>query len=375
MNIVFWADCYTEHQRQLSEELNKQATSFIFVVDNESEKVDSLIGKKAEYEPCYVLHIDSNYSKATAKQLISNADVIVAGRVPLFVFRECIKQNKLFLRYSERPLKLAEGTAEHFFRSIKWRITQPVSPDMYLLAAGAYAAYDYSKYGMYEGKAYKWGYFPEFAEYEIDHIIQKKKKRSIVWAGRLIDWKHPEICIELARSLKEYGFEFEITIAGDGPLRKQLEDACRKYNLLDCISLTGSIAPRQVRKLMEQTAIHICTSDRQEGWGAVVNEAMNSGCAVVANRMIGSVPFLITNSDNGYVYNSPDELAGIVAELLSNESECRRIGLNAYQTIENEWNAITAAERLIRLSECLLQGKESPFETGPCSKAELICEE
>ena len=37
----------------------------------------------------------------------------------------------------------------------------------------------------------------------------------------------------------------------------------------------------------------------QEGWGAVVNEAMNSGCAVVADHMIGAAPWLIRQGENG----------------------------------------------------------------------------
>ena len=32
---------------------------------------------------------------------------------------------------------------------------------------------------------------------------------------------------------------------------------------------------------------------------AVVSEAMNSGCCVVANRQIGAVPFLIEDGVNG----------------------------------------------------------------------------
>ncbi len=375
MNIVFWADCFTEHQRQLSLELNKNADSFIFVADNESGKVDELIGKKAKFEPEYVLHISSRSGNAVAKKLISKADVIIAGRVSSFIIRECIRQKKLVLRYSERPLKLTENKTEHIFRAAKWKFTQPVSPDMYLLAAGAYTTYDYNKFGLYKGKSYKWGYFPEFYECEIDHILQKKKKNTIAWAGRLIDWKHPELCIDLARYLKEKDFEFEFTIAGDGPLKGQLEESCYEYGLSDYISFTGNIPTWQVREIMEKASVYLCTSDRQEGWGAVVNEAMNSGCAVVADSMIGSVPFLISNSENGFIYQTFDELKEIVCSLLSDENECRRVGTNAYRTISEEWNAATAAKRLIQLSDNLLHGKETPFETGPCSVAKAICGE
>ena len=54
---------------------------------------------------------------------------------------------------------------------------------------------------------------------------------------------------------------------------------------------------------MERADIYLATSDRQEGWGAVINEAMNSGCAVVADHMMGAVPYLISHEENGMIYN------------------------------------------------------------------------
>ena len=40
----------------------------------------------------------------------------------------------------------------------------------------------------------------------------------------------------------------------------------------------------------------------QDGWGAVANEAMNSACALVAGHMIGAVPYLIRQGENGLIY-------------------------------------------------------------------------
>lgn len=372
MNIIFWADCYTEHQRQLCEELHKRSTSFQFVADRETGDAERLVGKKAEFEPDYVIHIDSVSNKRIAKKLINAADVVIAGRVPLYVIRECTKSGKLVLRYSERPIKRPEGNLEHLLRKAKWHFTQPLTSNVHLLAAGAYTSYDYKKYGLYEGSAYKWGYFPEFIEYEIDNIVSLKRKNSIAWAGRMIAWKHPETVINIARILKNEGYEFDITFIGDGPLRKSLENDCLKYGLNDQVTFTGAIPSIQVRRIMEQASIYICSSDRQEGWGAVVNEAMNSGCAVIADQMIGSAPFLIDSGYNGYTYRSFNELSDVIAKLLNDENECRRIGTNAYMTISEEWNAKEAAKRLIRLIENLLNGHETPFNTGPCSIAEVI---
>lgn len=69
---------------------------------------------------------------------------------------------------------------------------------------------------------------------------------------------------------------------------------------------------------MEESEIYLVTSDRKEGWGAVVNEAMNSGCAVVADHMIGAAPWMIRQRENGILYHDgcEQQLQEYVAELL-----------------------------------------------------------
>jgi len=53
--------------------------------------------------------------------------------------------------------------------------------------------------------------------------------------------------------------------------------------------------------------------------------------------------------------------------------EREKLGRAAYETLHKEWNAQTAAQRLLQLAEDLMQEKKSMrFSAGPCSKAKLI---
>jgi len=141
------------------------------------------------------------------------------------------------------------------------------------------------------------------------------------------------------------------------------------------VSMLGSMNAEQVREHMEKAAIFIATSDYHEGWGAVINEAMNSGCAVVASSAMGAVPFMIKNGYNGISFNNcdVDGLSKGVIKLLENKKLREEIAENAYTTIVNEWNADEAANRLIKLCGQLLDGEKhgSPYENGPCSKARI----
>ena len=120
---------------------------------------------------------------------------------------------------------------------------------------------------------------------------------------------------------------------------------------------------------MESTEIFLFTSDKGEGWGAVLNESMNSGCAVVANRAIGSVPYLLKDGENGMIYGGKfDELYEKVKILLENREERQKIGAAAYRTLTDVWNAEAATGRLLSLIENLKNGGDTPFADGPCSK-------
>ena len=107
-----------------------------------------------------------------------------------------------------------------------------------------------------------------------------------------------------------------------------------------------------------------------------MNESMNSGCAVVASHAIGSVPFLIKDGENGLIYENENQkhFEEQVIRLLDDAELRSRIGKNAYETIVNMWNAKTAAERFILLTQNLIEknNTDNLFADGPCSKAKII---
>ena len=107
----------------------------------------------------------------------------------------------------------------------------------------------------------------------------------------MISLKHPEFAVKLAGKLKEQGYSFELHFAGGGPMEEALKQEAAALGVAEKIVFHGFLKPQEVRSLMKRCQLHVFTSNYLEGWGAVVSEAMNSGCCVVANRQIGAVPF------------------------------------------------------------------------------------
>ncbi len=304
-----------------------------------------------------------------------------------------LKAGRPVIRYSERLYK--EGQWKAVSPRGLWKKyhdhTCYRKKDVYLLCAGAYVPSDFHIIRAYPGKMLKWGYFPETRIYDVDSLMAGKQPGRILWAARFLDWKHPELALQCAKWLKKRGDAFHMDIVGDGSLRPMVEALRKEYQLEDCVTLRGYCPPAKVRNLMEEADIFLATSDRKEGWGAVVNEAMNSGCAVVGSHRMGAVPFLIRHGENGFLYRDgrKEMLFALTHRLLENRSLCQRLGRNAIQTILGEWNGEEAARRLLcfcirqgilhgteRMKEAVAYGRggDRAPESGPCSPAEVISE-
>lgn len=379
LNIVFVSNYFNHHQVAFSEAMNNHSDiNYIFIATSEMSQSRQQLGYNMGLTPPYVMkaHL-SNDTWSLCKQIIDEADIVIAGSAPEELLLNRKKSGKLLLRYSERPLKRGIEIHKFLYRWIKWRRNDPLKSNHYMLCASAFTAADYARFGLFSDKCFKWGYFPETKEYaDIDKLMSAKRKNTLLWAGRFLDWKHPDAVIRLAKRLKDSDLDFELNIIGTGEMEAQLKEMIASLNLTDCVHILGSMKPEQVREYMEQSQIYLFTSDRNEGWGAVLNESMNSGCAVVASHAIGSVPFLLKDNENGFIYESgnENELFLKVKYLLDAPSERDRMGKNAYQTIVTEWNAEIAAERFVQLSQHILAGEKSPdlFESGPCSKAKIL---
>lgn len=380
MKVVFLSNFMCIHQLPLCEYMySRFGSDFVFVATEEIE-TDRLSQGYSDMNHAYdfVLRAyESETEKQKAQRLTDEADVVLAGDAPLSYVRNRLKQNKVTFLYSERIYKSGHQWWKWPVRLWRFYKNYGRHESLYLLSASAYAADDFAKTFTFINKAYKWGYFPEVKRYaDVEALLANKQPGTILWVGRFLDWKHPEAVVEVARRLKEEGYDFRVKMIGNGELLEDIRWQVKESGLEDCVQLPGAVPAEEVRAYMEDAAIYLFTSDRNEGWGAVLNESMNSGCAVVASDAIGAVPFLLDNGENGLTYRSGnvDELYEKVKFLLDNPERGNELGRAAYETMTGVWNAEVAAERLIKLSEALLRGEKHPnlYETGPCSLAERI---
>lgn len=383
MKIAFFSNYLTHHQIPFCEEMRKlPGVEFTFVSTMEMEEDRKTGGWVLEKEYAYELKAWlSEEAHQQALALAAQSDVMLIGSAPeIYVkHRMANHPNPLTLRYSER-----------IYKGGRWRVLSPrgaiirlqtyfryIRKPLYMLCASAYTAGDLAMLGSYLGRCFRWGYFPETKHYDdVDGLIAAKKPASILWVARFLELKHPEYAVEVARRLREDGYSFTLNMIGNGEEEESIRELISQNDLSDCVYLLGSMKPEEVRRYMEESEIFLFTSDRNEGWGAVLNESMNSACAVVASHAIGSVPFLLQNGENGLVYKSGnvDDLYCKVKSLLCDAEKRKRLARNAYVTITEEWNAENAAKKLLGLCEELLVRRIPcfPYDRGVCGKAKRL---
>ena len=379
MTLTFVSNFLNHHQLPLCKAFIKllSPNNFHFVACEKIAKERTAMGYEDMNEKySFVIKAyrdDIEYRKAV--ELIISSDVVILGSCPIDFCRIRLKNNNLTFRFCERIFK--NGTWHRFIPTTMNKIYQSYTKyrkkELYILSASAYLSADLSLVGFNRRKCFKWGYFPEIRKYEIEELQNKKANQEIklLWVGRMIWWKHPEDALFAVKYLSDKGIQCTLTLIGEGDKKEEMKQLSIRLNIQEKVTFKDFCNEHEVRKYMESANIYIFSSGKEEGWGAVLNEAMNSGCIVIANKNAGSTPYLVCHGQNGLIYNgSQPDLYRCLDECFKNRENMTQLGLNAYQTMNKIWNADNAAKRFIHLTSRLLRKEnELSFSEGPCSQA------
>lgn len=380
MSLIVYSIVLNHHQAPVADELYKLLNKefcFVELMPKGHSKGDTT---NYATRPFLLRAWESQEAYTKAMALAKTADVCIFSGVQSLPFmKERIKLGLFSLDMSERWLKqgikniFSPALSKQFFFYWLGRWDKKA---LYKLCMSGFAADDHQKLGMYKGKCYKWGYFTSVGSYDDDTKLSfydddDNGIARIMWCARFIDWKHPELAIQLAEKLKNAGYDFQLDMYGDGPLRKSIEERIERSELTQCVKCHGNVPNDQIHQAMREHDIFLFTSDRCEGWGAVANEAMSEGCCLIGSDEIGAVPYLVKDNVNGLIFKSRniESLFEKTVWAIEHPEERKRISIEAYKTMHEVWSPENAAKALLLLIDNLQNGKDTPFVDGPCSKA------
>ncbi len=158
--------------------------------------------------------------------------------------------------------------------------------------------------------------------------VERDETRTILYLGRLAPEKGVDVLIRAFACCRQEGWS--LNIAGDGPLRSQLEGLSRELGVEDDVHFLGSI--QDVGPLLARAAIFALPS-HFEGFPMALSEAMVCGVPPVATETSGATN-LIRDNENGLLSPVGDhlEFSKRLDRLMADDTLRRRLG-NAAQRL------------------------------------------
>lgn len=377
MKIAFFSNYLNHHQTLLSDELYKLTNGdYHFIETMDIPEFRRKIGYKDYSSKPYCVQAWKNAEEAgKADRICKEADVVLFIPSTAHYGIIAAKSGKICFEVGERWLKkgLVNFLSPRLLKNIWYYYTVFRKKKVFRLCNSAFAANDVYRMQTYKNRCYKWGYFTEVNDLDIESVINSRDNGQIkiMWCARFLDWKHPELPVKMASRLNKKGYDFHINMFGDGNCIETTKQLATKLDVNEQISFKGNIPNDEILPSMREHDIFIFTSDKNEGWGAVANEAMSNCCAIVASDMIGSIPFLVKDGENGCIFKSEDveSLTEKVEWLINNPEDRKRLAINGYHTMKNLWSPTNAAKNLLQLIDDIKKGHDTTILEGPCSKA------
>jgi glycosyltransferase involved in cell wall biosynthesis len=153
----------------------------------------------------------------------------------------------------------------------------------FVLAVGGRGAAWYRKCGYPAERIHRFGYFVDPAG--PPETPAPRASPNLVFVGRLIRRKAVDIALSALAQLKGRPWTFDIV--GDGPERARLEKYAFALGISDRVHFLGALANADARARLAGADVLLLPS-REDGWGAVVNEALMCGVPVICSAACGA---------------------------------------------------------------------------------------
>lgn len=127
---------------------------------------------------------------------------------------------------------------------------------------------------------------------------------ELLCVGRLSSAKGQVLLVQACARLRDEGFDFSLTLVGDGPDRSRIEQSIAQLQLGAHIHLTGALNQVAVKAHFSRADIFVLPS-LAEGIPVVLMEAMSSGVPCVSTPVNG-IPELIEHDQTGLLATPGD---------------------------------------------------------------------
>ncbi len=197
-------------------------------------------------------------------------------------------------------------------------------------------------------------------------LDKKKRELQVLYIGRLIDAKGPDLVIKAFEIAVEKGFTGRLVVAGDGDLLVTCKIMAERSYCNDKIDIVGEITSGEAEDLYRASDIfthHSCKgliTGQKESFGVVFIEAMSYGLPVITGNC-GGPSEIIIDGKNGFLVESGniEKHAEAFCMLDRDRSMLRRMSENARMHVINNFSESDEEAKWKDLFAHAISGKNS----------------
>ena len=223
-----------------------------------------------------------------------------------------------FLIYSEAPVPTKKRS--FIKKLILIFLIKPLAKLLIIRAIGFLAVSNFAvKYfeslGVNNDKIYRFGYFRNSKTSFKYELINETTQ--FVFVGQLIERKGVMDLLEAIKIISKSNHLFHLTIIGTGELELLLKGFIIKNQLQNIVTLAGVINSENIINYIEKVDLLILPSVF-DGWGMVINEALQCQVPVIASDQCGANE-LIKHNKSGFIFqhNSVESLTENLEKFLN----------------------------------------------------------
>lgn len=160
---------------------------------------------------------------------------------------------------------------------------------------------------------------------------EKSRSPSILWIGRMKNYKNPFDSLEIFKRLKN---KAEMIVVGGGDLAEDFNEAAKTLG----VKYLGRVNEEKKIELYQKSWVILSTSFI-EGWGMTIVEANACGTPAVAYKT-GSMPKIIKEGKNGFLvdYKDYDKAAEVIDYILDENIMNKLSKSSLEESLKYDWD-------------------------------------
>ncbi|MFC2171940.1 glycosyltransferase family 4 protein [Acidobacteriota bacterium] len=176
--------------------------------------------------------------------------------------------------------------------------------------------------------------------------------KTVLYTGRFVQRKGLDFLLMHFKVIAEKTGA-RLVLAGDGPIRAELERLAASQGIKDSVIFTGMV--KEIPKYIQAADLFVFPS-RREGVPNAVLEAMSAGLPVIATR-IGGIEDIIESGRNGILIepDNGEELLKAACTLLADDAKAKIMGEEARRFILHHCSFEVIGQRYRSLYDALAE--------------------